>query len=74
VADDGREFYGERSDYDRASCSEFVRAPVLTQLGQQPGCVFACEALRAALLALGQFDGEPERVLCLDYGSDWELL
>ncbi|WP_434717222.1 hypothetical protein P5X00_39880 (plasmid) [Paraburkholderia sp. A2RO-4L] len=25
VADDGREFYGERADYDRASCSEFVR-------------------------------------------------
>jgi hypothetical protein len=32
VADDGREFYGERSDYDDASCSEFVRAAVLSQL------------------------------------------
>ena len=34
VADDGREFYGERSDFDRASCREFVRAAVLSQLGQ----------------------------------------
>lgn len=37
VATDGREFYGERSDYDQASCSEFVRAAVLSQLGQYPG-------------------------------------
>ena len=30
VADDGREVYGERSDYDRAICNEFVRAAVLS--------------------------------------------
>ena len=34
VADGGRDFYGERSDFDRASCREFVRAAVLSQLGQ----------------------------------------
>jgi hypothetical protein len=75
VADDGREFYGERSDYDPASCSEFVRAAVLPQLGQHPERVFTREALRAALVAwLAQFDHEPERQLCFDWGGDWELL
>jgi hypothetical protein len=75
VADDGREFYGERSDYDRASCSEFTRAAVLSQLGQHPERVFTRDTLRAALIEwLAGFDGEPERLLCFDYGGDWELL
>ncbi|MFM0478751.1 3'-5' exonuclease family protein [Paraburkholderia strydomiana] len=75
VADDGREFYGERSDYDRASCSEFTRAAVLSQLGQHPERLFIRDTLRAALIEwLAGFDGEPERLLCFDYGGDWELL
>jgi hypothetical protein len=75
VADDGREFYGERSDYDHASCSEFVRAAVLPQLGRFPGCVFEREVLRSALASwLGQFANESERLLCFDNGGDWELL
>jgi 3' exoribonuclease, RNase T-like len=74
VADDGREFYGERSDYDQASCSEFVRAAVLSQLSQYPGRVFTRDALRAALLVwLDQFD-ETERLFCFDNGCDWDLL
>jgi hypothetical protein len=73
VADDGREFYGERSDYDDASCTAFVREAVIPQLGQYPGRVFTREALRAALLAwLAQFDSE-ERMLCFDYAGDWDL-
>jgi 3' exoribonuclease, RNase T-like len=72
VADDGREFYGERSDYDDSSCSAFVREAVLPQLGQYPGRVFTREALRSALLAwLGQFDGG---FFCADYVGDWDLL
>ncbi|WP_227243279.1 3'-5' exonuclease family protein [Paraburkholderia caribensis] len=75
VADDGREFYGERADYDQASCSEFVRAAVLSQLGQYPGRVFDRCTLRKALMEwLAQFDGESERLLCFDYFGDWELL
>ncbi|CAD6531829.1 3'-5' exoribonuclease [Paraburkholderia hiiakae] len=75
VADDGRVFYGECSEYDPASCNEFVRAAVLPQLGQHPGCVFTRETLRAALVAwLDQFDSESERLLCFDYGGDWDLL
>ncbi|TDN62427.1 3'-5' exoribonuclease [Paraburkholderia sp. BL10I2N1] len=75
VANDGREFYGERSDFDMPSCSEFVRAAVLPQLGQHAGRVFTRKALRVALLAwLDQFANAPERMLCFDYGGDWELL
>jgi hypothetical protein len=75
VADDGREFYGERSDYDDSSCSAFVREAVLPQLGQYPGRVFTREGLRSALLAwLDQFGGEPEKVFCVDYAGDWDLL
>jgi hypothetical protein len=75
VADDGREFYGERSDYDDATCSAFVREAVLPQLGQHPGRVFTREALRVALLGwLDQFASEPERFFCVDYGGDWDLL
>ncbi|MGU7843743.1 hypothetical protein ACV22V_30250 [Burkholderia sp. AW33-5] len=75
VADDGREFYGERSDFDRGCCSEFVRAAVLPQLGQYPDRVFTREGLRVALQSwLDQFAGEIEsRLLCFDYGGDWEL-
>ena len=75
VANDGREFYGERSDFARSRCSAFVCEAVLPQLGQFPGQVFSREALRTALLAwLEQFADEPERLLCFDYGGDWELL
>jgi hypothetical protein len=74
VADDGREFYGERSDYDDASCTAFVREAVIPQLGQYPGRVFTREALRAALLTwLAQFDHDQERMLCFDYVGDWGL-
>jgi hypothetical protein len=75
VADDGREFYGERSDYDPSRCSDFTRAAVLSQLGQHPGRIFTREALKVALVAwLAGFEGESERRLCFDYGGDWELL
>lgn len=37
VADDGREFYAERTDYCRADCNDFVRAAVLPKLGRIDG-------------------------------------
>jgi hypothetical protein len=64
AADDGREFYGERSDYDDASCTAFVREAVIAQLA----------SIRPELLAwLAQFDGEQGRMLCFDYAGDWDL-
>jgi hypothetical protein len=59
VADDGREFYGERSDYDDVSCTAFVREAVIPQLGRYPRRIFTREALRAALLAwMAQFESD----------------
>jgi hypothetical protein len=72
VAADGREFYGERDDYDDMNCSVFVREAVLPQLGEFPDRVFTRDALRLELLAwLGQF---PAGVLCFDDARDWDLL
>ncbi|MGF6367935.1 hypothetical protein OKW40_000685 [Paraburkholderia sp. RAU6.4a] len=33
VGENGREFYGECSDFERPLCSDFVRATMLPQLG-----------------------------------------
>jgi len=75
VAEDGREFYGERSDFDMRACSEFVRAAVLPQLGQYADRVFTRDALAVELRAwLDQLALEKTLTLSFDYGADWELL
>lgn len=79
AAEDGREFYGERHDFDRAMCSVFVLEAVLPQLTQQrdphAAEVYTRDALRAAVLDwLITFDHVDERTLVFDYAGDWELL
>jgi hypothetical protein len=37
VGEDGREFYAERTDYQRDACSDFVLETVLPLLGRVPG-------------------------------------
>lgn len=72
VADDGREFYAERTDFDRHTCSAFVREAVLPQLGQYPGRIFSRASLHAALHEwLEQFGGG---TFCMDFHGDWDLL
>jgi hypothetical protein len=41
VAEDGREFYAERTDYTATRCTEFVRETVLPLLGRVPGAMTA---------------------------------
>ncbi|MFL9886241.1 hypothetical protein PQR66_24590 [Paraburkholderia agricolaris] len=75
VADDGREFYGERSDYNQARRSEFVDAAVLSRLCQffPVGCSPA--TLRGLDCSRGhQFVPERERLLCFDNSGGWQLL
>ncbi|MDP9154866.1 MAG: 3'-5' exoribonuclease [Pseudomonadota bacterium] len=75
VCDDGREFYGERSDYSRHACSEFVIREVLPQLGHEPQKVFPYGELAALVrLWLGQFFSAPNPRICFDDAGDWELL
>lgn len=72
VAEDGREFYAERIDFDRHACSAFVREAVLPQLGQYPERMFSRASLHAALHEwLEQFGGG---TLCMDFQGDWDLL
>ncbi|WP_242665886.1 3'-5' exoribonuclease [Paraburkholderia ginsengiterrae] len=64
VGENGHEFYGERTDFDPALCSDFVRTVVLPQLGQFDGRAMPfdqlCEALRAWLVGIPG-DCGPER-------------
>lgn len=73
VAEDGREFYAERTDYRHEDCNEFVRVAVLPMLGRVPGASCTRDQLTFRLRAW--FDALPEpATLVFDYFSDWELL
>lgn len=75
VCADGREFYGERSDYDQRACSDFVIREVLPQLGQDPRTILTREALAMSVAQwLKSFSGDTNPRLCFDYAGDWELL
>ncbi|KAF1037014.1 MAG: 3'-5' exoribonuclease.1 [Burkholderia lata] len=75
VGENGGEFYGERVDFDATSCSEFVRAVVLPQLGRVAGRAMQLTQLREVLR--NWFDGVPvasSPVLCYDLDADIDLL
>ncbi|WP_262389528.1 3'-5' exoribonuclease [Cupriavidus campinensis] len=75
VSEDGREFYGECSDFERALCSDFVRDIVLPQLGQFPGRSMPFAELRDELQAwLVAVPLKPKPVLCYDSNCDLELV
>lgn len=75
VSEDGREFYGERSDFERQLCNDFVRGVVLPQLGQLPGRSMPFAALRDELQAwLQAVPLKPKPVLCYDSNCDYELV
>ncbi|MFD2422810.1 hypothetical protein ACFSUI_00260 [Ralstonia solanacearum] len=75
VGEDGREFYGERADFELSACSQFVRAAVLPQLGQFPGRSMPAAQLRDELMAwLLAVPAKPKRVLCFDYQGDFDLV
>jgi hypothetical protein len=75
VGEDRREFYAEVSDFDRALCSDFVRATVLPQLGNPPGRAMPFhQACREVLGWLAQVPLKPKPVLCFDYDGDLRLL
>ncbi|MEO6354855.1 MAG: hypothetical protein ABIO19_05465 [Burkholderiaceae bacterium] len=73
VAEDGREFYAERTDYRVDDCNDFVRAAVLPLLGRVPGA--HCDRAELTRRLRAWFDALPEpAMLIFDYFSDWELL
>lgn len=71
VSEDGREFYAERTDFNRGTCSDFVKAAVLPLLGSEAAFVGTEAELSAALKKwLAQFN---EVEICVDYSVDFEL-
>lgn len=76
VAEDGAEFYGEQAHVDGNTCSAFVRANVLHQLGADPTQVMERGELREALRAwMSTFTGAKQRpVICYDHPVDLQLL
>lgn len=74
ASSDGREFYGELSDFSRHACSAFVAEHVLPQLGRNPANIFIRAELVDALLTwLHGF--EPGRVkIAYAYAGDATLM
>ncbi|NYH17848.1 3'-5' exoribonuclease [Paraburkholderia bryophila] len=75
VSQDGNEFYGECSDFERPLCSDFVRETVLPQLGQFAGRSMPSAQLRSELQAwLEAVPVAAEPVLSFDFSGDFELV
>lgn len=68
-----REFYAERSDFERGWCSAFVQAAVLPHLGRFPTALATRSSLQRRLLDWFEALDEPV-VLAYDSTMDWELL
>lgn len=73
VAEDGREFYAERTDYHRDACSGFVRETVLILLDRVPGAT--CSRAELTLRLRDWFETLPEpATIIYDFEGDWLLL
>lgn len=72
VAEDGREFYAERRDFDRDACTNFVQEEVLPLLGAPGVAEFDRAGLKAAVL--NWLAGIPDPEIAVDYDGDWHLL
>lgn len=73
VAEDGREFYAERTDYRLDECSEFVRKEVLPLLSRVPGA--SCDRQQLTDRLHDWFEKLPEpATLIFDFEGDWLLL
>lgn len=73
VAEDGREFYAERTDYHRDACNTFVRETVLPVLGRVRGATCSRAVLTQRLHDWFAQLPEPATII-YDFGSDWLLL
>ena len=73
VPEIGAEFYAERTDYNLADCSDFVREEVLPSLGRVPGA--ACTHIQLTERLRRWFQALPEpATLVFDFEGDWLLL
>ena len=73
VAEDGREFYAERTDYRQNECSAFVQETVLPLLGRVPSAACTSKELTDRVRAWFAALPEPATIV-FDYETDWHLL
>lgn len=73
AAEDGYDFYAERTDYRREDCSDFVRQEVLPLLGRVPGAACTQAELTQRLRTWLDCFYEPV-TLIFDSERDWVLL
>lgn len=75
VGENGREFYGECSDFDRLLCSDFVRDTVLPQLGNFPGRSMPFSELQKELQTwLSAIPIKPKPLLSYDFEGDLQFI
>ena len=74
VAEDGREFYAELTDYRQEACSGFVREIVLPLLKQHKNRVEGTQWEVARALNEWLQPYEQECTVCFDYSTDWYLM
>ncbi len=68
VGENGVEFYGERTDFDAARCSGFVRMVVLPQFGRFEGKAMTLDRLGRELRNwVGEIPTASKPVLCYDH-------
>jgi len=73
VAEDGREFYAERTDFKQDECSAFVRKEVLPLLSRVPDA--SCDRKQLTNRLHDWFEKLPEpATLVFDFEGDWLLL
>jgi hypothetical protein len=75
VGEDGREFYGGISDFQRPLFNAFVRDKILPQLDQFPGRSIPFRELSNELSSwLAGVPMKPKPVLCFDFDGDLDLV
>ena len=73
VSSNGDEFYAQCSDFDHATCTEFVRETVLPLLRNDQSLTYS--QLHLALKEwLNRYAGTENITICFDYTGDFELL
>ncbi|WP_019449316.1 3'-5' exoribonuclease [Cupriavidus sp. BIS7] len=75
VGENGLEFYGERTDYIEARCSDFVRAVVVPQFGRFEGRAMILDDLSQELREwVAGIPVGSKPVLCYDHAVDVDML
>jgi 3' exoribonuclease, RNase T-like len=74
VAEDGREFYAESTEYRQEACSDFVRQVVIPLLGEPKNRVVGNYFEIAKQLNEWLKFYTDEIVIAIDYLGDWQLL